>query len=503
MHDYDPAPAQEGIMRFRPALAVFALAVLMSEGAAAQAPTWYCDAPPGYYPWVRFCPSGWRPVNPAAALPQPYTAPPSGASTVPGDYRSTLSNWLESHKRYPESARQRGEVGRAVLRFRVDRTGRVLNYALASGTGYPDLDAAVEDMMRNASLPPFPPGMTTPEIEVSVTVAFGLGQATALPSMSAPATATPMRSGADIDDELSGWCAEVSKPSSIVICADRDLRQMAMIRNKIFADAKPIVSADAYKQLLTEQTQWVQTYSSPCGVAADGPEPSQPISSSVIDCFKRESQKRIADLVSRLDQQKAGYSPTGMSSVQTALVAQALRQRADDQKAEQQRQQAAAAEQAEREKRQQEQDAALEVERARVRLRAQALADRQAALEQKLKDGGYKMESPIDFELDWRDLRASAQKVAVQGSYMESDDVEGLVISNKDLPLIRLYTDDASRDARKLMLECRLGNYIAPSCKLIVAARVVTCVRNKNKTNEKEIPCLQVEDAFVTPTADQ
>ena len=107
----------------------------------------------------------------------PQTAslpPPTEAPVVSADYRALLSNWLESHKRYPDAARQRGEEGRAVLRFRVDRTGRLLDYAVVGSTGFADLDAAVESMMRGATLPPFPPSMTTPEIEVSVTIRFGL-----------------------------------------------------------------------------------------------------------------------------------------------------------------------------------------------------------------------------------------------------------------------------------------------------------------------------------------
>jgi protein TonB len=61
-----------------------------------------------------------------------------------------------------------------VLRFRVDRYGRLLNYALAQSTGYPVLDAAIDAMMRGASLPPFPADMTASDVEVSVTVRFGL-----------------------------------------------------------------------------------------------------------------------------------------------------------------------------------------------------------------------------------------------------------------------------------------------------------------------------------------
>jgi periplasmic protein TonB len=109
-----------------------------------------------------------------ASIPNP--APPPPAATISPDYRTLLSGWLESHKRYPEDARQRGEEGRAVLRFRVDRYGRVLDYAVVSSTGFADLDRSVEAMMRGATMPPFPPSMTMPEIEVSVTIRFGLSR---------------------------------------------------------------------------------------------------------------------------------------------------------------------------------------------------------------------------------------------------------------------------------------------------------------------------------------
>ena len=114
------------------------------------------------------------PTAPAAPPQVASLPPPAQGPVISADYRSILSLWLESHKRYPEEARQRGEEGRAVLRFRVDRNGRVLDYAVVSSTGYADLDAAVESMMRGATLPPFPASMTAPEIEVSVTIRFGL-----------------------------------------------------------------------------------------------------------------------------------------------------------------------------------------------------------------------------------------------------------------------------------------------------------------------------------------
>jgi protein TonB len=110
-----------------------------------------------------------------AYAPTPVPAPVPSTEVSPG-YRALLSAWLESHKRYPDSARQRGEEGRAVLRFAIDRSGRVLDFAVAQSTGYSDLDASIEEMMRGAVLPPFPAGMTQPRIDVSVTIRFSLAR---------------------------------------------------------------------------------------------------------------------------------------------------------------------------------------------------------------------------------------------------------------------------------------------------------------------------------------
>jgi len=125
------------------------------------------------------------PQPPQLPLPMPQRAPvqtaivpvlpaPHPAPVVSAGYRAVLSAWLESHKRYPDSARSRGEEGRAVLRFRVDRSGRVLNYAVVSSTGYADLDASIDAMMRGATMPPFPADMAASDVEVSVTVRFAL-----------------------------------------------------------------------------------------------------------------------------------------------------------------------------------------------------------------------------------------------------------------------------------------------------------------------------------------
>jgi len=110
-----------------------------------------------------------------AYAPTPVPAPVPSAEVSPG-YRALLSAWLETHKRYPDSARQRGEEGRAVLRFAVDRSGRVLDFAVAHSSGYPNLDSSIEEMMRGAILPPFPASMTQSRIDVSVTIRFSLAR---------------------------------------------------------------------------------------------------------------------------------------------------------------------------------------------------------------------------------------------------------------------------------------------------------------------------------------
>jgi len=105
------------------------------------------------------------------AVPAPAPSPEASAG-----YRALLSAWLESHKRYPETARQRGEEGHAVLRFLIDRSGRVLDYAVISSSGYADLDQSLEEMMRGATVPPFPAGMSESRMQVSVTIRFSLRQ---------------------------------------------------------------------------------------------------------------------------------------------------------------------------------------------------------------------------------------------------------------------------------------------------------------------------------------
>ena len=114
-----------------------------------------------------------RAVAPIAPAP-PVAAAPNPAIEM--GYKLALSRWFETHKRYPASARDAEEQGSAIVRFRVDRSGRVLSFSLARSTGYADLDRAVTELLRGAQLPPFPAGLTVPSLEVAVTLRFSLGE---------------------------------------------------------------------------------------------------------------------------------------------------------------------------------------------------------------------------------------------------------------------------------------------------------------------------------------
>ncbi len=87
-----------------------------------------------------------------------------------------MSAWLQSHKTYPDEARERGEQGSALVRFTVDRSGRVLEFTLVRGTGSVSLDAAVSRMLTGAQLPAFPPAMTQDRATITVQVRYALQQ---------------------------------------------------------------------------------------------------------------------------------------------------------------------------------------------------------------------------------------------------------------------------------------------------------------------------------------
>jgi periplasmic protein TonB len=134
---------------------------------------------------------------PAAGFDNIRIAPGTGSSVRPQDSCCSMGHggaarsgqsgpvtWqgllladLESHKRYPPEARERGEQGVVYLRFAMDRRGKVLSLSLQKSSGFGDLDQETLDLIeRSQPLPPPPPTITGSVIELVVPIQFELQQ---------------------------------------------------------------------------------------------------------------------------------------------------------------------------------------------------------------------------------------------------------------------------------------------------------------------------------------
>jgi len=108
---------------------------------------------------------------PAAEAPSAAPSPPR----VSPSYEGILLGQLERNKRYPREARVRHQEGVAMLRFTLDRSGKLLAFRLEHSSGHAALDEEVLEMIQRAApLPPFPPEMTQSTIELVVPLRFSL-----------------------------------------------------------------------------------------------------------------------------------------------------------------------------------------------------------------------------------------------------------------------------------------------------------------------------------------
>jgi uncharacterized protein YecT (DUF1311 family) len=92
--------------------------------------------------------------------------------------------------------------------------------------------------------------------------------------------------------ELDDWCAQASQPSSIALCSDPELRELAIQRNHAFEAARVRLGKDAYDALLREQKTWVRSYSTACGISPTV-APPLPLSRETLDCMKQAGQARV------------------------------------------------------------------------------------------------------------------------------------------------------------------------------------------------------------------
>ena len=96
-----------------------------------------------------------------------------GGSGVSARYAGLLKGWLQENMHYPRAARLAGQEGRAIVRFVIDRSGKVLSIRLEQGSGHHVLDREAVEMIERADpFPVMPAEMIASELELRVPIVF-------------------------------------------------------------------------------------------------------------------------------------------------------------------------------------------------------------------------------------------------------------------------------------------------------------------------------------------
>lgn len=107
--------------------------------------------------------------------PSPVDQQANRASDSHALYARQLAARLSQVKHYPQLAVALHEEGTVLLSFRIDRSGQLLAWNIASSSGHDDLDGEVGRMIAEAApFPPFPPSWQQPEEVFRVPIGFYL-----------------------------------------------------------------------------------------------------------------------------------------------------------------------------------------------------------------------------------------------------------------------------------------------------------------------------------------
>jgi protein TonB len=101
----------------------------------------------------------------------------AGPITGPGDdYLDRLRRWLNKYKHFPEEAQKQKQHGQLVISFTILRDGTVRDPHVERSSGFPLLDAAALQMLRDASpVPALPETYRAPQVAVDLPVEFTIG----------------------------------------------------------------------------------------------------------------------------------------------------------------------------------------------------------------------------------------------------------------------------------------------------------------------------------------
>jgi hypothetical protein len=135
----------------------------------------------------------------------------------------------------------------------------------------------------------------------------------------------------------------------------------------------------------------------------------------------------------------------------------------------------------------------------------------QAAQQKILSDlaaRGYRTISFQDFELDGKRMANDQQKILIHGFYTKMSELELLFpdqaarimasINYSTDGTIGLLTEDASRNLRRYLLQCRNHQVPGMSCSVTLLGRVSICTRS-SLAGSVNRPCLIVEDGLNVP----
>lgn len=115
------------------------------------------------------------PVQPSNAPAAPSAADVARATDAKASWRGILEAHLQTFQKYPRSAQRRNIAGTAWLRFRMDRNGKVLSYAIERTSEHDVLDEAALAMIERAQpLPPLPADVPGDSIEIIIPANFNI-----------------------------------------------------------------------------------------------------------------------------------------------------------------------------------------------------------------------------------------------------------------------------------------------------------------------------------------
>jgi protein TonB len=113
------------------------------------------------------------PVKPSTAPAAPSAAEVARTSAAKVTWQGLLEARLQQFQKYPRSAKRRNVEGIAWVRFRMDRDGKVLSYAIERTSDHEVLDEAALAMIERAQpLPALPPDIPGATIELIVPARF-------------------------------------------------------------------------------------------------------------------------------------------------------------------------------------------------------------------------------------------------------------------------------------------------------------------------------------------